>query len=58
MSDIERFVEDVVLGGKDTMRSWREWFFNEYLLPPGGKSVAQNTIDDLIYSLFVDEDEQ
>lgn len=57
MADIERFVGDVVMAGHDTMRNWREWFFNEYLLPPGGKSVAQNTLDDLVYSLFVEEDE-
>lgn len=58
MAEVEHFICDVVIGGNDTMRSWREWFFNEYLLPPGGKSVAQNTLDDLTYSLFVDEDEQ
>ncbi len=52
MADVERFVRDVVLAGHDDMRSWREWFFNEHLLPPGGKSVAQNTLDDLVYSLF------
>lgn len=52
MSEVEAFVRDVVLGGHDTMRSWREWFFNEHLLPPGGKTVAQNTLDDLAWSLF------
>ena len=49
--DIRRFIDDVVLGGNDPMRPQREQFFNEYLLPPGGKSVAQNVIDDIVESL-------
>lgn len=52
MDEVEQFIRDVVIGGNDTMRSWREWFFNEHLLPPGGNTVAQNTLDDLAYSLF------
>ena len=57
MADVEHFVADVVIAGNDTMRSWREWFYTEHLLPPGGRSVAQNTLDDLIYSLYVEDDE-
>lgn len=49
--DIRRFIDDVVLGGNDPMRPQREHFFKEYLLPPGGKSVAQNVIDDIVKSL-------
>ena len=52
MDEVERFVREVVMGGHDPLRQWREWFFNEHLLPPGGKTVAQNTLDDLVYSLF------
>ena len=55
MSEVESFVNDVVIGGHDDLRSWREWFYTEYLLPPGGKTVAQNVVDDLVYSLFTEE---
>lgn len=49
--DIRQFVDSVVLGGNDPMRPKRERFFNDYLLPPGEKSVAQNMLDDLVESL-------
>ncbi len=49
--DIRRFVEQVVLGADDPMRRQREQFFSDYLLPPGGKSVAQNVVDDIVDSL-------
>ena len=55
MEDVERFIREVVIEGKDRMRSWREWFYTEYLLPPNGKSVAQNTLNDIVSSIF-DED--
>lgn len=55
MADVERFVKETVLGGKDRMRSWREWFYTEYLLPPNGKTVAQNTLNDLNLSIFGDD---
>jgi len=50
-SEIESFVENVVLRNNDTMLSLRERFFNEHLVPPNGKSVAQNIIDDIKQSL-------
>lgn len=49
--DILNFINDTVLAGKDPLKSKRENFYNNYLLPPGGKSVAQNTMDDLVESL-------
>ena len=52
-ADIRRFIDDVVLGGNDPMRFEREKFFSDYLLPPGGKSVAQNMIDDIVNSLGI-----
>ena len=52
-SDIRRFIDDVVLGGNDPMRPEREQFFRDYLLPPGGKSVAQNMLDDIVDSLGI-----
>lgn len=46
-TDIERFIEDVVLGGNDPKREERERFYEKYLLPPGGQSVAQNILDEI-----------
>lgn len=50
-SEIRHFIDDVVLRGNDPMRAQREQFFKDYLLPPGGKSVAQNIFDDIVESL-------
>jgi CDP-glycerol glycerophosphotransferase (TagB/SpsB family) len=50
-ADIRHFIDDVVLGGNDPMQEKRQAFFNQYLLPPNGKSTAQNTLDDLLASL-------
>ena len=50
-ADIRRFIDDVVLDGNDPMRPQREQFFHDYLLPPHGKTVAQNTLEDIVESL-------
>lgn len=50
-ADIRRFIERQVLSGDDPMLPQRQQFFSDYLLPPGGRSVAQNVIDDLVASL-------
>ena len=50
-ADTRHFIDDVVLGGNDPMLPEREAFFEKYLLPPAGKSVAQNVIDDIAKSL-------
>ena len=54
-ADIRRFIDETVLGGNDPMRPQREQFFRDYLLPPGGKSVAQNVVDDIVDSLNLGE---
>ena len=43
--DILDFIENVVLKGDDPMKEGREQFKKDYLLPPNGKTVAQNTMD-------------
>lgn len=50
-ADIRNFIEQQVLAGDDPMKAQREEFFQNYLLPPNGKSVAQNVIDDIVESL-------
>lgn len=46
--DIIDFIDNVVLKGDDPMKQGREEFFKQYLLPPNGKSVAENTMDVLL----------
>ena len=49
--EILDFVDNVVLGDDDPMLSQRMAFFERHLMPPGGQSVAQNTLDDMATSL-------
>lgn len=51
--DIVAFINDVVIAGNDHMKEKRGMFYNDYLLPPNGKTVAQNTVDDLVKSLHL-----
>jgi hypothetical protein len=50
-NDIQRFVEEVVLAGNDTKREERTEFLQKTLLPGNGKSVAENTYEEIIRSL-------
>ena len=50
--DIKRFIDDVVLSGNDPLKQKREEYYQNYLLPPNGKTVAQNIYDDMVKSLF------
>lgn len=43
--DIIDFIENVVVKGNDPMKTQRHKFKQEYLLPPNGKTVAENTMD-------------
>ena len=43
--DIIDFIENVVLNGNDPMKPDRQQFKKDYLLPPNGKTVAENTMD-------------
>lgn len=49
--DVERFVNEVVLAGADTMQTTRQEFYQQYLSQPGGQSTAQNMYDDIVKSL-------
>jgi len=51
IEDAERFITDVILAEKDSMKNQREEFFSEHLLPPNGKTVAENIYDDMVKSL-------
>ncbi len=52
-ADIRHYLDEVVLGGNDPMLSERQQFYNKYLLPSNGKSVAQNILDDIVESLGI-----
>ena len=47
-ADIEKFIVDVVINGNDTKKEERTEFINKYLLPPNGKSSAENIYDNII----------
>ena len=47
IEDIKRFLEIVVIGGKDEKECVREQFYNDVLLPPNGCSVAENISNEI-----------
>lgn len=51
-SEIRQFIDHVVLDGEDTKKEDREQFFQKYLLPPNGKTVAFNIYDNIVDSIW------
>lgn len=51
--DIQSFIEDVVISGKDTMSEKRHQFYQDILVPPNGKSVAENIIEEITSALNI-----
>lgn len=51
VKDIRWFIDEVVLKDNDRMKSEREDFYNNYLVPPNGQSVAENIYYDMLKSL-------
>ncbi len=51
--DIEKFITDVVVNDKDTMQSVRNEFYQNILVPPNGKTVAENIIDEISKALNI-----
>ena len=51
-ADVRQFIDEVVIGGKDPKREERDAFFKKYLLPPNGKTAAQNIFDDIVESIW------
>ena len=49
--DIIDFIENVVLAGEDPLKPQRQQFLKDYLIPPHGKTVAENTMDVLLREL-------
>lgn len=57
IDDIHRFIEQQVMKGDDPMKEKRDGFFKAHLLPPQGKTVAQNIYQDMLNSLGFREHE-
>lgn len=52
INDIVVFLENVVVKGRDDMKPVREQFYKEVLLPPNGKSVAENMLDEIVKGIY------
>ena len=44
-NDIRSFITDTVIKGDDKLKERRECIRNKYMLPPNGKTTAENTMD-------------
>ncbi len=49
--EIERFIQNVVFDRNDPLQDARNRFFERHLLPPHGKTAAQNAIEEIERSL-------
>lgn len=52
--DIKHFIEDVVIGGKDSMSEKRMQFYHEQMMPFNGLSVADNILSDIKKQIYND----
>ena len=52
IEEIKAFIDNVVLFGKDRKSEDRSEYIRRYLIPPFGKTVAENTYNDIVKSLF------
>ena len=50
-SDIETFIQDVVIKGNDRLKPLRLDFYNQYLIPPNNNLASVNIYQDIINSL-------
>ena len=47
-AEIKAFIDDVVLAGNDSKKSDRQAYFEKFLRPPGGHSVAENIYNEIL----------
>jgi len=52
MEDIDKFLEQVVIGGQDYMRVQRSEFYERFLKPSGDKTVAEFIHNDIVQSIW------
>lgn len=48
MADVEHFLRDTVLGGDDPLAARRKAFFRNHLMPPHGRTAAENMIHEIL----------
>ncbi|MFA5337015.1 MAG: CDP-glycerol glycerophosphotransferase family protein [Candidatus Omnitrophota bacterium] len=51
--DLFNFIEDVVLGGNDSLRQKRENFVQNYLMPPNNKKACENIYSDICKTIGI-----
>lgn len=49
--EVKHFLDSVVLGDADNLSEERQQFMKDYLIPPHGKTAAENIYEDLVNSL-------
>ena len=52
VEDIEAFILRIIEGKDDTLANKRKAFYDEVLLPPNGKSVAENMLDKIVKGIY------
>lgn len=52
VEDIEAFILRIIEGKDDTLADKRKAFYDEVLLPPNGKSVAENMLDEIVKGIY------
>ena len=50
--DIEAFILRIIEGKDDTLAEKRKVFYEEVLLPPNGKSVAENILNEIVKGIY------
>lgn len=55
IQDIQAFIDNVVINGKDSLKLKREEFVNNYLLPPHGRTMAENSFNEFLGNLKYDD---
>ena len=53
LTDINKFIDEILLENNDYMYINRKKFINEYLLPPNDNTASQNIFDNIKKSLFL-----
>ena len=53
LADVERFVQEVIVEGKDEKNEERKDFYMEFLMPPDDAPVVDNIFNEICKSLGI-----
>lgn len=56
LSDVEQFIQNVIIEGNDSREKERKKFYDKYLMPPDDAPVVHNIYNDICKSLGIDND--